>query len=167
MKPGTLSKPPLILSVMMGVVVLILWRFFSLRESEVGWSPTLLDTPIKVRVVGHDFFWRFRFPGPDQLFDTDDDATVEKELHLPADRDVVFLVSSDDYVYTMSIPDLGIRQIAVPELIFPLEFRVAEERSFNITADPLCGVRWLHDDYMGRVTVQSQPAFDSWYGAIQ
>ena len=167
MKLRTTLRMPLVLSFLVVGIGLILWRFRSLRESEDAWSPTVLNAPIQVQVVGHEFFWRFRFPGPDQKFNTNDDASVEKELHLPVDRDVVFQVTSDDYVYTMAISDLGLRQIAVPELTFPLKFRVTEERSFEISADPLCGVRWLHDDYMGKVTVQSESAFDSWYRVIQ
>lgn len=164
---GTLIVIPF----MAGVTGLILWGIFwvfgSVQKSHPGWSPTVLKTPIQIQVVGHDFFWRFRFPGPDAEFNTDDDVTVANELHLPTEQDVVFLVSSDDYVYTMAIPGLGLRQIAVPELTFPLAFRVTEERSFEIKADPLCGVRLFHGEDMGTVIVQSKSAFDSWYGGLQ
>ncbi|MEZ6060777.1 MAG: hypothetical protein R3C19_10470 [Planctomycetaceae bacterium] len=134
--------------------------------SEQAWSPTGLDGPIQVKVTGHEFFWRFRFPGPDGEFETEDDAAVEKVIHLPIGQDVEFLVTSDDYVYTMAIPELGLRQIAVPELTFPLEFRTAQEGTLEIAADPLCGVRLLHDEFMGRIVVQSASAFDSWYREI-
>ena len=156
---------------MAGVTGLMLWRIFWVSESALkshsGWSPTVLGTPIQIQVVGHDFFWRFRFPGPDGEFNTEDDVSVANELHLPTERDVVFLMTSDDYVYTMAIPDLGLRQIAVPELTFPLAFRVAEERSFEITADPLCGVRLFHGEGMGTIIVQSESSFDSWYEGLQ
>lgn len=161
----------MVLCFMAGVTGLVLWRVVSTsesaQESNKTWSPTTLKSPIQVQVVGHDFVWRFRFPGPDAKFDTKDDASVEKELHLPVERDIVFLVTSDDYVYTMTIPDLGLRQIAVPGLTYPLEFRVTEECSIDIIADPLCGVRIFHDEYMGNVIVQSKTAFDSWYKEIQ
>ncbi len=165
MKLGTFlltPKVPVVVALVMG---LIFW--WTTVASEPAWSPTQLGTPIQVQVIGRDFYWRFRFPGPDQKFNTKDDASVERELHLPADRDVVFMVTSDDYIYTMAIPDLDIRQIAVPELTFPLRLRVSEQRSFEITTDPLCGVRLLHDDDMGKITVQSADAFDSWYRTIQ
>ncbi|HIE99852.1 MAG TPA: hypothetical protein EYG03_30800 [Planctomycetes bacterium] len=167
MKLTTLLGTPTVLCFMAGVTGLIAWRVLSTSASDQAWSPTALKTPIQVQVVGHDFIWRFRFPGPDGKFNTKDDASVEKELHLPLERDVVFLVTSDDYVYTMAIPDLGLRQIAVPELTYLLEFRVTEERSIDIIADPLCGVRIFHDEDMGKVIVQSKTAFDSWYKEIQ
>ena len=161
----------IVICIMAGVTGLILWGIFwvfgSAPKSHQAWSPTVLKTPIQIQVVGHDFFWRFRFPGPDAEFNTEDDVSVANELHLPAERDIVFLVTSDDYVYTMTIPDLGLRQIAVPELTFPLAFRVTEERSFEITADPLCGVRLFHGEYMGEVIVQSESSFDSWYEGLQ
>ena len=145
----------------------IFWVFGSAQKSHPGWSPTVLKTPIQIQVVGHDFFWCFRFPGPDAEFNTDDDVCVANDLHLPAGQDVVFLVTSNDYVYTMAIPDLGLRQIAVPELTFPLAFRVTEQRSFDITADPLCGVRLFHGEEMGTIIVQSESSFDSWYNGLQ
>lgn len=170
-KLRTLLGTLILICFMAGVTGLILWGFFwvfgSAPKSHQAWSPTVLRTPIQIQVVGHDFFWRFRFPGPDAEFNTEDDVSVADALHLPAERDIVFLVTSDDYVYTLAIPDLGLRQIAVPELTFPLTFRVTEERSFEVTADPLCGVRLFHGEYMGKVIVQSESSFDAWYEGLQ
>jgi heme/copper-type cytochrome/quinol oxidase subunit 2 len=118
-------------------------------------------------MTGHEFFWRFRFPGPDAQFDTEDDVHVEKEVHLPLERDVVFLINSDDYVYTMAIPGLDLRHIAVPELTYTIQFHTTSSGSFDVIADPLCGVNLFHDEFMGRVIVQSKSAFDSWYQKVQ
>lgn len=170
-KLKTWSGTLIVICFITGVTGLMLWRIFrvsgSALKSHPRWSPTVLRTPIQIQAVGHDFFWHFRFPGPDGEFNTKDDVSVANELHLPTERDVVFLVTSEDYVYTMAIPDLGLRQIAVPELTFPLAFRVAEERSFEIKADPLCGVRLFHGEGMGTVIVQSESSFDSWYEGLQ
>jgi cytochrome c oxidase subunit 2 len=137
------------------------------RESGSAWSPTTLYSPILVKATGHEFFWRFCFPGPDGQFDTGDDVRVEKEVHLPLGRDIVFLMTSDDFVYTMAIPRLDLRQIAVPDLTYPLNFHTASLGSFDVLADPLCRVRFFHDESMGRVVVQPQSAFDAWYRAVQ
>lgn len=149
----------------------VLWQFPAAREpvtaSVAAWSPTSLDTPIRVLVVGHEYFWRFRFPGPDAEFNTSDDVRVENELHLPVERDIEFLITSDDYVYTFAIPELDLRQIAIPELTYHLTFRIMEERSLDITADPLCGVRLFHDEHMGKIVVERASTFDSWYETLQ
>ncbi len=132
-------------------------------NSFATWTPLDTDGPIVVRVTGHEFFWKFRFPGPDGNFDTTDDTRVEKELHLPRNRDVTFFVTSDDYVYTLSIPGLQVRHIAVPELIYTVEFTPNDTGRFDILADPLCGERLWHDEYMGSVVVESESEFESWY----
>jgi heme/copper-type cytochrome/quinol oxidase subunit 2 len=75
----------------------------------------------------------------------------------------VFLITSDDYVYTLSIPQLGLRQIAVPDLNFTLKLHTPAEGAYEVIADPLCSVRLFHDEEMGRIVVQSEAAFDSWY----
>ena len=137
------------------------------RENSSAWSPTTLESPITVEATGHEFFWRFRFPGPDAKFDTSDDVCVEKEIHLPLERDIVFLINSDDFVYTMAIPDLDLRQLAVPDLTFKMNFHTLTAGSYEVIADPLCGVRLFHDEFMGKIIVQSESAFDLWYKKVQ
>jgi len=137
------------------------------REHGSAWSPTILDGPITVEATGHKFFWRFRFPGPDAQFDTGDDVRVENEVHLPLGRDIVLLITSDDFIYTMAIPQLELRQIAIPELTYALNFHTTNAGSFDVIADSLCRVRYFHDEYMGRIVVQSESAFDAWYKEVQ
>jgi cytochrome c oxidase subunit 2 len=136
------------------------------REREPAWSPASSEGPITVEVTGRDFFWRFRFAGRDGKFNTGDDVQLDKQVHLPRDRDIVFLITSDDYVYTLAIPELGLRQIAVPDLTFPLKFRTTRAGSFDILADPLCSVKYFHDENMGLAVVEPEPAFDSWYQGV-
>ncbi len=167
----TVSRASILLCVVAGgmllSVMLVLKSDRAPREQGLAQSPTTPETTITVEATGHEFFWRFRFPGPDSKFDTRDDVRVEKEVHLPLERDIVFLITSDDFVYTMAIPELDLRQIAVPELTYTLKFHTTTAGSFDVIADPLCGVKLFHDEYMGRVIVQSESAFDSWYKKVQ
>jgi hypothetical protein len=66
-------------------------------------------------------------------------------LHLPLETDVVLKLESDDFIYIMSNPELGLKQIAVPELTHTLKFHTARIGPFELLADPLCGWRPLHD----------------------
>jgi heme/copper-type cytochrome/quinol oxidase subunit 2 len=177
MQVRTVSRASIVLWVVAaGMLLSVLLVFRNERASQSdqrpvkrgsAWSPTALDDPLTVQATGHEFFWRFRFPGPDARFDTGDDLRIDKEVHLPLGRDIVFLITSDDFVYTMSIPALNLRQIAVPELTYTLSFHTTSAGEFDVIADPLCSVRFFHNESMGRVVVQSESAFASWYRAVQ
>jgi heme/copper-type cytochrome/quinol oxidase subunit 2 len=169
---GVISRASIVLLILTsGMVLAVIAMGRTDREPRIKRGPapsaTTPDAPLTVRATGHEFFWRFRFPGPDAKFDTDDDVRVEKEVHLPLGRDVVFLITSDDYVYTLAIPKLGLRQIAVPELTYTMDFHSASPGSFDVIADPLCRVKFFHDESMGRIVVQSASAFEAWYKTVQ
>jgi len=122
---------------------------------------------LSVEVTGHEFAWNYRLPGQDGELDTADDVRVRDELHLPLDCDVELLVKSDDFVYTLSIPELALRKIAIPELVYVLQFRTNTPGTFEVVADPLCGVRLFHGEDMGRVVIEPATEFQTWYGLVQ
>ena len=122
---------------------------------------------LTIEATGREFAWNYRLAGQDGELNTADDVRVQDELHLPLDCDVELLVKSDDFVYTLSIPELELRKIAIPELVYVLQFRTTRPGTFDVVADPLCGVRWFHDEDMGRVVIESPPEFQTWYGLVQ
>ena len=121
-----------------------------------------LSTPIEIIARGKEFEWTFRYPGGDGEMGTSDDFRSHKELHLPVETEVVLKLESDDFIYIMSNPELGLKQIAVPELTHTLEFYTAKTGPFELLTDPLCGWRPLHDDLMGRVIIHSITDFNDW-----
>lgn len=121
-----------------------------------------LTDPLLVEVTGRDFVWHFRYSGPDGALNTCDDVSTGEALHLPCEYDVRFVVKSEDYLYNLSVSELNLRQIAVPELTFEKAFRTQGPGVFEMPADPMCGVRLFHDRLMGRVIVQRQTLFIDW-----
>ena len=121
---------------------------------------------ILIKAMGRDFVWDFRLAGPDGQFDTRDDIPMSNDLHLPLDRDVVLVVTSDDNVYTLSIPALQLRRIAVPELTYTLEFHTTTPGSFDVVMDPMCSARFFQDGPMGRLTIQPRGEFEAWLARV-
>ena len=122
-----------------------------------------LSAPVIIEARGKRFEWSFRYPGRDGELGTSDDFRSHKELHLPLETDVVLKLESDDFIYIMSNPELGLKQVAVPELTHTLKFHTARIGPFELLADPLCGWRPLHDDLMGRVIIHSVTDFNDWF----
>lgn len=120
---------------------------------------------VRARAQGRGFRWTFDYPGPDGRFDTEDDRSDEPVLRVPVGTPVMLTITSSDYLYSFNVPDLGIKQIAVPKLTHLLNFRIDKVGQFELLADPLCGFRLFHEKYMGQLLVEDRESFDAWrYG---
>ncbi len=122
------------------------------------------DRPVTAEVIGREFQWWFRYPGSDGRLGTRDDIESERFLMLPPGVDVTLLVTSDDYVYTLTLPGYDLKQIAVPGLIHELHFRTHATGTFDLLVDPLCGFRYYHDELMGQVVIEPRSDFAESFG---
>ena len=104
------------------------------------------DTPagetFEVRVVAQQFAWNVHYPGPDGVFGrTDinlvddivqnpvgldrsdpaarDDIIAINQLNFPVDTDVIVYLSSRDVLHGFSLPQMRVKQDAVPGMMIP------------------------------------------------
>jgi heme/copper-type cytochrome/quinol oxidase subunit 2 len=122
------------------------------------------SSPVTVQAIGREFEWWFVYPGPDAVLGTEDDVESQRELVLPPHVDAQLRLTSDDYVYSMTLPGYAPKEIAVPEMTHEITFRTRDEESFDLSVDPLCAVRLFHDDVMGRVRIESREDFARLFG---
>ena len=124
-----------------------------LSGCDPGGPQNRLDS-IVVEVTGDDFNWYFRYPGPDGVLGTSDDRHSMQDLFLPDNSKVDLKLNSNDYVYLFSLPELGMREIAVPGLSFELQFTTQEEQVLDLMGDQMCG--FAHESLIGKVYVRNQ-----------
>ena len=72
-------------------------------------------------------------------------------------------LESADYLYTLSLPEFGVREIAVPELTHYLRFKATRLGVSRLVGDQFCG--YSHPDLIGRVVVQKPADFLAWFDA--
>ena len=132
------------------------------NEVPVAWPDRSAGGPLPIEVTGKRFEWQFRFPGADGRFGTGDDLVSRRDLHLPVGVAVELKLTSEDYIYTLSLPGLGLQEIAVPELFHSLRLEAGRNGSYRLLSDSMCAVRFSHDEEMGRVLVEEPTAFDQW-----
>lgn len=152
------------------------------------------DEALVVRVVGEQFAWNVHYPGPDGIFgrtapelvDTQtnplgidledpaaaDDVTTVNQLHLEVNRPVLVHLSSKDVIHSFNLPEMRVKQDAVPGLEIPVWFiptmttagireaRGDDEAGFEIACTQLCGLG--HYRMRGFVTVQEPADFQAW-----
>jgi cytochrome c oxidase subunit 2 len=136
------------------------WADSKLRRPTIpGPNGPQLKPPL-VEVTGRQFEWRLRYAGKDGLIGTEDDLQTVNDLHLPVNEDIVMTLKSQDVLHSFFLPNLRVKQDAVPGMKQFVWFRASKIGVFDIVCAELCG--WGHYKMRGRVTFESQEKFDRW-----
>lgn len=114
-----------------------------------------------VQVRGEQFNWYMIYPGPDNEFGTEDDLELENELYVPRNKVVQILLTSKDVIHSFFIPNLRIKQDALPNRIIDYnKFSAKELGRYEIPCAELCG--FGHSGMIGYLNVLTQEDYDAW-----
>lgn len=163
-----------------------------------AWSERVDDIPsgaetVEVRVVSQQFAWNIWYPGADGVFGEQDLSLIDEasnplalvrdgagaddivtlnQLHLPVGKPAIIHLSSKDVIHSFNLPNMRIKQDAIPGLTIPLWFEptITTAQMREQTGDPayvyeiacaqLCGNS--HYAMRGFLTVHAQEEFDAW-----
>jgi cytochrome c oxidase subunit II len=167
-----------------GVVAaeVILLVFFSIPtwSARVDAFPTEQQATV-VRVVAEQFIWNIQYPGPDGVFGrtrrelvgpdnplgldiTDpaarDDVWTQNQLNLPVGRPVIVHLSSKDVIHSFGLPQMRVKQDAIPGVEQRLWFTPTRTGEWEIACSQLCGLG--HYRMRGFYTIQTQADFNAW-----
>lgn len=118
------------------------------------------DLPPTMEVIARQWEWRLRYPGADGKFGTADDIYSVNEIHAVVNTDVVVALKSQDILHSFFLPELRIKQDAVPGMKIPVWFKALKEGEYDLVCAEHCGAR--HYAMKGRLIVQSQEDYDTW-----
>jgi len=150
------------------------------------WAATRFDGPsltaMHVEVVGEQFAWYFRYPGPDATFgvtrpqlvnaaagnplgiDPRDpngrDDVVSSVLVLPAGREADLQLRSLDVIHGFFIPGMRLKENAVPGLELHVHFTPEKVGTYPILCSQVCGLG--HDRMQTRLMVVSPADYAKW-----
>jgi cytochrome c oxidase subunit II len=130
------------------------------------WDTMKLTNPkpdMTVRVDGRQWAWDLTNPGPDRVLDTADDITLVNELHVPAGEVVGFELRSRDTLHSLWVPELRLKQDAVPGRTFRGWFEATRPGEYGILCAELCGV--AHGLMKGKLIVHEGGEYRSWLSA--
>ena len=145
-------------------------------------------TALQVEVTGVQFAWYFRYPGPDATFgrthpelvapgegnplgldpsDSSDphsaDDIVTSELVLPANREVDLRLNAQDVIHGFSIPELRLKQNAVPGQTIHIHFIPTTPGTYAILCTQLCGLG--HYRMNATLHIVTPEKFSAWLAA--
>ncbi len=140
---------------------------------------------VRIRVVSQQFAWNIHYPGADGVFGntsptlvgsanvigldsedpfSHDDIVTINQLHLPVGKQILIGLSSLDVIHSFSLPQMRVKQDAVPGMRIPVQFEAAmttpEGEIWNIACAQLCGNS--HYRMKGYYTIHSQADYEAW-----
>ena len=120
-----------------------------------------------VEVTGRQFEWRIRYPGlkAQGTIGDQDDIFVVNDLHIPVNEEILIELKSMDVLHSFFLPNLRVKQDAVPGMKVPVWFRATQVGTYDIVCAELCG--WGHYKMKGRLTVESREEFERWLAVKQ
>jgi len=197
---GTKSKASTYGEIAVAIAEVILLVGFSipLYSARVDDIPKESEATV-VRVKAQQFAWNVHYPGPDGVFGltrielvdaatnplgldrsdpaAKDDFTTINQLHLPVHKPALIYLSSMDVIHSFFLPEMRVKQDAIPGLEFPVWFEptvtTAEMRqkkgddayNYEIACAQLCGNS--HATMRGFLTIHTQEEFDAWVAKQQ
>ncbi len=119
--------------------------------AEIKFRSSAPKVPPLAEITGRQFQWVMRYPGPDGRLNTRDDLIVVNDLHFVKNKQALIYLKSSDVLHSFFLPQLRIKQDAVPGLTIPVWFDADTAGDYELVCAELCG--WGHYKMRGRVTV--------------
>ncbi len=115
---------------------------------------------LTVKLATLQFGWEFTYPGPDGKFGTGNDLVQTTFLTVPTGQVIRLLMTSKDVIHSFYVPQLRLRQDAVPGREIPVWFEVTRPGKYEIGCSQLCGIS--HFAMKGVLRVLSPEEYQQW-----
>jgi len=107
----------------------------------------------EVLVTGQKWKWFFTYPN----------GYVDEDLHVPLDRPVRLVMTSEDVIHSLYVPAFRLKKDVVPGRYAKAWFRATAAGEYELFCAEYCGTS--HSDMIARVIVEPQAEFDAWLEA--
>jgi len=104
----------------------------------------------EVRVTGRKWTWSFAYPN----------GHVDPDLHVPADQPVRLIMTSEDVIHSLSIPDFRLKMDVVPGRYTRAWFQAPQPGRHDLYCAEYCGTD--HSTMMATVIVHERGEFERW-----
>ncbi len=137
---------------------------------------------LQIEVVGQQFAWNIRYPGPDGKFGKTDvkfvddsagnplgvdpnDAAGKDDMTLPTmavpiNRPVEIILRTKDVTHAFAVRELRVKQDTVPGLTLRVHFTATRIGQYEIACMELCGLG--HYKMRSFIDVLSEPEYEKW-----
>ena len=120
------------------------------------------DSDFELQVAAKQFNWEVVYPGPDGKFNTEDDVKFDNDLHVPVNKVVRVYLSSKDVIHSFFLPNLRLKQDAVPGRTILVWFEATKPGKYELPCAELCG--FGHSGMKGWLYVHTPEEYAKWAG---
>ena len=196
---GVKSHFSSVLEVVVAVIEMMLLVGFALPiwASRINNVPEVNSGAVHARVVAQQYAWNIHYPGEDGIFGQTrpnlvdevenpigldrsstggaDDFVTINQLHIPVDTKIRLDLTSKDVIHSFSLPELRVKQDAIPGMIIPVHFEATmtseeflaemvgtprEGKGLEISCAQLCGLG--HYRMRGFLTIHDDQGYVDW-----
>lgn len=130
------------------VVLVLVIFYFGFRAYMDQVTPP--SDAYEIQVTGQKWKWSFTYPN----------GYIDELLHVPADRPVRLVMTSEDVIHSMSIPAFRVKQDVVPGRYTKVWFTAITPGNYDLYCAEYCGDQ--HSGMISTVFVHSPEEFDAW-----
>lgn len=110
---------------------------------------------LEVRVVGHQWWWEFQYPGLG--------ITTATEMHIPVGRSIDLKLETADVLHSFWFPAMGGKRDVIPARVNHMWFKADSVGVFPGQCGELCGVQ--HANMKAKLFVHEPAEFEAWVAA--
>jgi cytochrome c oxidase subunit 2 len=118
------------------------------------------DSDFEIQVTAKQFNWEVVYPGPDGKLGTADDVQFDNDIHVPVNKVVRVHLGSKDVIHSFFLPNLRLRQDAVPGRTILVWFEATKPGKYEIACSQLCG--FGHSGMIGWLYVDTPEEYAKW-----
>jgi cytochrome c oxidase subunit II len=107
---------------------------------------------LTIEVVGHQWWWEFRYP--------DFDITTANEIHVPVGRTVSLRMGSADVIHSFWVPQFAAKRDVFANRESRMWFKAEVEGDYPGQCAEFCGIQ--HGRMAYRIRAQQPEAFQAW-----
>jgi len=115
------------------------------------------DNPLTVEVIGHQWWWEFRYP--------EYNLTTANELHVPINRPVHLRMGSADVLHSFWVPQFAGKRDVFPNRETRLWFIAEQPGNYPAQCTEFCGLQ--HGRMAYRVIAGEAGEFDAWLAKMR
>ena len=112
-------------------------------------------TDLQVDVVGHQWWWEFRYPGQE--------VVTANEAHIPVGQTVAFHLHGPDVIHSFWVPQLGGKRDVVPGRVNRITLTPEVPGEYIGQCAEYCGIS--HANMRFRVVVHAKGEWEKWVAA--
>src|SRR5438067_1238216 len=106
---------------------------------------------MEVYVVAKQWMWKLQH--------TDGQREID-ELHVPVNRDVKLIMTSQDVIHSFFVPAFRLKQDVIPGRYTTLWFHATRPGTYHLFCAEFCGTQ--HSGMIGNIVVMEPAAYESW-----